>query len=105
MRTIGVAMELSPLSPPMRRRGGEGDSPESRARGLPPSLVQPGTWVTVLTGDIGNTFLVLFSPSTVAVRAVDPVGNAQRCPQVHSRAWVCAGGCHHARSRRARSVR
>ena len=32
---------------------------------------QPGTWVTVLTGDMGNTFLVLFSP---AVAVVGPVG-------------------------------
>src|SRR5262245_40953859 len=53
---------------------------------------QPGTWVTVLTGDMGNTFPVLFR--SVAVVPVDPVGNAQRCPQVHRRhdVWVCAGG-------------
>ena len=34
---------------------------------------------------MGNTFLVLFSPPAVAVATVDPVGNAQRCPQVHRR--------------------
>src|SRR5215510_9567261 len=41
---------------------------------------------------MGNTFPVLFR--SVAVVPVDPVGNAQRCPQVHRRhdVWVCAGG-------------
>jgi hypothetical protein len=57
---------------------------------------QPGTWVTVLTGDMGNTFPVLFR--SVAVAPVDPVGNAQRCPQVHRpEAWVYAGDHRHAR--------
>src|SRR5215831_14969123 len=59
---------------------------------------QPATWVTVLTGDMGNTFPVLFR-SAVVVGPVDPVGNASsRCPQVHRPfALVCAGGRHHAR--------
>src|ERR687898_457040 len=59
------------------------------------SAERPGTWVTVLTDDMGNTFLVSFrSVAAVVVAPVDPVGNAQRCPQVHGRgAWVCAVGC------------
>ncbi|HEV7984414.1 MAG TPA: hypothetical protein VGP86_16100, partial [Xanthobacteraceae bacterium] len=47
--------------------------------------VQPGTWVTLLTDDVGNTFLVSFRSALVVVVAlpVDPVGNAfLRCPQV-----------------------
>ena len=53
---------------------------------------QPTTWVTFQTGDMGNTFLVLFSSVAAAVAAVDPVGNAQRCPQVHRAGLlVCAG--------------
>src|SRR5262249_30128687 len=46
---------------------------------------QPGTWVTVLTGDMGYTFLVLFSHVAAAavVGPVGPVGNAfSRWPQV-----------------------
>ncbi|MFL5259641.1 MAG: endonuclease domain-containing protein [Hyphomicrobiales bacterium] len=58
-----------------------------------PSPEQPGTWVTVLTGNMGNTFPVLF---TLVVVPVDPVGNAQRCPQVHRRVGeACAGDRHH----------
>jgi len=52
----------------------------------PPSprrfAVQPGTWVTLLTDDMGNTFLVLFSSVSVA----EPVGlwaTPLRCPHVH----------------------
>ena len=51
----------------------------------PPSprrfAVQPGTWVTLLTDDMGNTFLVLFSSVSVA----EPVGlwaTPLRCPHV-----------------------
>src|SRR5262252_8643958 len=53
---------------------------------------QPGTWATVLTGDMGNTFPVLFRSVAAVVGPVDPVGNASsRCPQVHRLgAWVCA---------------
>src|SRR5262249_57089881 len=49
------------------------------------AIEQPGTWVTLLTGNMGNTFLVLFSLVAVVVAPVDPVGNAQRCPHVHRR--------------------
>src|SRR5262245_21758857 len=90
--------ESMPLAPPLP--GGERSDREAiRVRGIglieiysPPHPEQPGTWVTVLTGDMGNTFPVLFR--SVAVVPVDPVGNAQRCPQVHRRhdVWVCAGG-------------
>ena len=45
---------------------------------------QPGTWVTDLTGDMGNTFPVLFRSGLVAVVApVDPLGDTLRRPQVH----------------------
>src|SRR5262245_8402507 len=90
--------EAEPLAPPLP--GGERSARLARrVRGsraieshAPPHPEQPGTWVTVLTGDMGNTFPVLFR--SVAVVPVDPVGNAQRCPQVHRRhdVWVCAGG-------------
>jgi hypothetical protein len=63
-----------------------------------PHSEQPATWVTLLTGDMGNTFLVLFSSVVAAVGTVDPVGNAQRCPHVHRRAaLVCAGDRRHGR--------
>jgi hypothetical protein len=54
---------------------------------------QPVTWVTVLTGDMGNTFPVLFM-SSVAV--VGPVGlwlTRQGYPQVHRPGvWTLSGG-------------
>src|SRR5262249_53568832 len=79
-------------------RAGEGASMHRISARLPPHPEQPATWVTVLTGDMGNTFPVLFR-SAVVVGPVDPVGNASsRCPQVHRPfALVCAGGRHHAR--------
>jgi hypothetical protein len=69
------------------------------------TAVQPGTWVTLLTDDVGNTFLVSFRSALVVVVVValpvDPVGNAfLRCPQVHrfcAGAWVCADGRRHGR--------
>src|SRR5215204_379420 len=68
---------------------------------------QPGTWVTVLTGDMGNTFPGLFTPiAAVVVAPVDPVGSAQRCPHVHRRyVWVCADGPCYRRWCRARPDR
>ena len=62
-------------------------------------VVQPATWVTLLTDDMGNTFLVLFS-SAVFVFVVGSVGMwatlLHRCPHVHRpAAWACADGrCH-----------
>ncbi len=71
--------------------------PEGEGRRQPE---QPATWVTLLTGDMGNTFLVLFRAVAAVVGPVDPVGNAQRCPAVHRlEAWVCEGP---ARARDAR---
>src|SRR5215211_8703754 len=37
---------------------------------------QPGTWVTLLTGDMGNTFPVLFRSAAAA--PVDPVARTSR---------------------------
>src|SRR5262245_23408083 len=102
---IVVAPSLIPQKPGDRvktnRRDAVGLAKLLRAGELTPvwvpdprheAIEQPETWVTVLTGDMGNTFPVLFR--SVAVVPVDPVGNAQRCPQVHRRhvVWVCAGG-------------
>src|SRR5215211_1921685 len=73
-----------------RSKSGQGE-PNSRTPHAP-HPEQPGTWVTLLTGDMGNTFLVLFR-SAAAAAPVDPVGNASsRCPQVHGPgASVCIG--------------
>src|SRR3954447_16697868 len=52
---------------------------------------QPGTWVTVLTGDMGNTFPVLFRSAVVAA-AVGLWATRLRCPQIHSGdVSACAG--------------
>ena len=49
--------------------------------------------MTDLTDDMGDTILVPFRSGAAAAEAVDPVGNAQCCPQVHRRrVWVCASG-------------
>src|SRR6266571_1843483 len=59
---------------------------------------QPGTWVTVLTGDMGNTFLVLFSPAVAVVGPVGLWGTRQGSPQVHGPgALACADDRRHAR--------
>src|SRR5579871_930619 len=68
---------------------------------LPPCILtslpaQPGTWVTLLTDDMGNTFLVLFRSSCCCFWACGHVVNAQRCPHVHrSAVSACAGGYPH----------
>ncbi len=61
---------------------------------------QPGTWVTVLTGDMGNTFLVLFSPAAAVVGPVGLWGTRQGSPQVHGPgALACADDRRHAPQR------
>ena len=83
----------APRDPVARSASAEGEgrraSPSARNRGAPAwraRHVQPGTWVTDLTDDMGDTILPMFS-AAVAVGAVDPVGNAERCPQVHQPAF------------------
>ena len=78
------ARHESPSTATTSRSCANGLSPSSTRRRISSSCtrVQPGTWVTGLTDDMGDTILPMFS-SAVAVAAVDPVGNAQRCPQVH----------------------
>ena len=51
---------------------------------------QPGTWVTVLTGDMGNTFPVLFR--SAVVDAVGLWATRLRCPQIHSSDVSACGG-------------
>jgi hypothetical protein len=58
---------------------------------------RPGTWVTLLTGDMGNTFLALFSSGAVVAR-VGLWATRLRCPQVHRLCLLIvafAGGRHH----------
>src|SRR6187200_1786043 len=89
---IGAAISVCSL-PPCGGGLGRGVVVVSRAVSANnyPHPEQPGTWVTVLTGDMGNTFPVLFRSAVVA-DAVGLWATRLRCPQIHSGdVSACAG--------------